>query len=647
MVADFGIALAVSTAGRDRLTETGLSLGTPAYMSPEQASANSNLDARSDQYSLACVLYEMLAGEPPYTGPTAQAIIAKRLTEPIPHLGAVRPVPPALEAAVTKALAKAPADRFATTGAFAAKLTAVSARATSTRWRSVAGQVAGLMVIGGAATWLYVSQHANVDQNHARASAGTPAATSVAVLSFDNLSPDTADAYLVDGLTEEVTSRLGDVGRLQVKSRNAARRITATPFPDIAAVGRALSVRYLVEGSVRRGGDRVRVSTRLIDARTGFRVWGNDYDRATRDLLSLQEDIAREVAIQIAGRLLPAEQAALAARGAPQPEAYDHFLRGNYFLARRAPGPMARAIAEYEMAARLDPGFTAALARAAYAYSIYVDWGWPYPGLPPESLLARGFAAANRVLASDSGAADAWMARGYLLAQQNPRTLTGVREAFERAIALAPENAEAWHQYGWILELETDTAGATKAFQRALAIEPGRAITLIHVAWVLMLRGRNTAAEEVLDSALASDPSSPVSFAMRTLARLRLDDLQGAQGDAQAALRAAGAERFWGEAPLALVQARLGDTVAARARAEALSAALLAADPVSTEAGWLVGAALAAVGSSDRAIDLIAHIRPRGAHLWFDLGVAELNPLRRDARFQRILAEARWPGPLR
>src|SRR5881296_775051 len=122
MVADFGIALAVSTAGRERLTETGLSLGTPAYMSPEQASAEPRLDGRSDQYSLASVLYEMVGGEPPYTGPTAQAIIAKRFSEPVPHLGTLRNVPPHVEAVVTRALAKSPADRFATLAAFAAAL---------------------------------------------------------------------------------------------------------------------------------------------------------------------------------------------------------------------------------------------------------------------------------------------------------------------------------------------------------------------------------------------------------------------------------------------------------------------------------------------------------------------------------------------
>jgi len=166
MVADFGIALAVSSAGRDRLTETGLSLGTPAYMSPEQASAEPRLDGRSDQYSLACVLYEMLAGEPPYTGPTAHAIIAKRLTEPIPHLGTVRRVSPAVEAAVTKALAKAPADRFATAGAFVAALTAGSTRATHPRWRFAGAALVAAIIISGAAGWLYSSKNSRVARDH-------------------------------------------------------------------------------------------------------------------------------------------------------------------------------------------------------------------------------------------------------------------------------------------------------------------------------------------------------------------------------------------------------------------------------------------------------------------------------------------------
>jgi serine/threonine-protein kinase len=150
MVADFGIALAASSAGRERLTETGLSLGTPAYMSPEQATAEPRLDARSDQYSLACVVYEMLAGEPPYTGPTAQAIIAKRLSEPIPHLSAVRQVPPGLEEAITRALARVPSDRFATIGEFAAALERPSAPIRPRR-RWVAAALGAVLLLGLAA----------------------------------------------------------------------------------------------------------------------------------------------------------------------------------------------------------------------------------------------------------------------------------------------------------------------------------------------------------------------------------------------------------------------------------------------------------------------------------------------------------------
>jgi serine/threonine protein kinase/dipeptidyl aminopeptidase/acylaminoacyl peptidase len=155
LVADFGIALAASHVGGGRLTETGLSLGTPAYMSPEQAMAEPRIDGRSDQYSLACVLYEVLAGEPPYTGPTAQAIIAKRLSEPVPHLGIVRQVPKAVEAGVTRALAKSPADRFSTTAAFAGALSrpdsaAPPANTARARWirRLVTAGGAGLVVIG-------------------------------------------------------------------------------------------------------------------------------------------------------------------------------------------------------------------------------------------------------------------------------------------------------------------------------------------------------------------------------------------------------------------------------------------------------------------------------------------------------------------
>src|SRR3989454_1089147 len=184
-----------------------------------------------------------------------------------------------------------------------------------------------------------------------------PAANSVAVLYFDNLSPDTTDAYLADGLTEEVASRLGDIRRLLVKqaSRETVRRLRESTPDYRISMGHAMAVRYLVEGSLRRAGPRVRVVARLVNAENGFRTWGATYDRAAADLLSLQEDIAREVATAIGGQLAPAERTALGGRPTGNPDAYEHFLRGNYYLAKRSASALTRAVEEYEAASRLDP----------------------------------------------------------------------------------------------------------------------------------------------------------------------------------------------------------------------------------------------------------------------------------------------------
>src|SRR5260370_17034929 len=175
----------------------------------------------------------------------------------------------------------------------------------------------------------------------------------------------------------------------------------------------------------------------------------------------MEEDVARAVATTITGTLAPAERVALARPRTHDPEAYDRFLRGNYDLAKRTPREVSRAIAEYAAAAQLDPSFAPALARVALGYALFLDWGWEYPGLAPDSVLARGFVAADRSLERDSGSADAWMARGFLLSFQNPRSFAGVPQAFERAVALDPRNPEAHHQFGMaLLWLGQDSAAA-------------------------------------------------------------------------------------------------------------------------------------------------------------------------------------------
>jgi serine/threonine-protein kinase len=637
VLADFGIATAVTAAGGERLTGTGIVVGTPAYMSPEQAVGDAQLDARSDVYALGCVLYEMLAGEPPFSGANPQAVMARKSLATVPRLAVIRPgIPDRVQAAIDRALAPVPADRFASAAEFIAALgddsRPVSSRSRSSRSRALAWLMVGVALMIAAVLGVRELLSSRVQPSSE--------SWSLAVLYFDNLSPDTADAYLADGLTEDVSSRLARIDRLQVKSRHAVRRYRGTELRDLAAVAEALGVTYLVDGSVRRAGDRVRASVHLVDARTGFQVWSNDYDLAASDILSLQAEVAHRVAAGIAGRLLPPETVALASRPTDNAEAYDRFLRANYYLTQRTPSAVARAISEYERALRLDPDFTPARARAAYGYALYLDWGWPHPDLPPDTILERGSAAAGRALAQDSASADAWMARGYMLAHRDPRTLAGSRRAFERALSLDSSNAEAWHQYGSVLTSLDDDVGGLAAFRTAMELEPQRSGTML-LTGALHYRGRRlNDALAALDSAIRLDPLLDLAYALRALVKVRSGDLPGASSDAEAARRVA-EDPIFADATMAVVEVARGDTAVGRARARALAATRLRNRSVTVEEGVFVASALAAAGDHQRAIDVLDRARPRGAHLFMDMKSPDLDPLRTHSRYQRIAAEAR------
>ena len=203
-----------------------------------------------------------------------------------------------------------------------------------------------------------------------RGASVAPPANSVAVLYFDNRSSDTGDVYLADGLTEEVISRLSGVERLSVRSRHLVRRYRGSELTNPAAVGRTLNVAFLVTGSVRRAGGRLRVSAELVRASSGSQVWGRQFDQGGSDVFAIQEAVAREVATGIVGRLVPAEQRAVAARPTANPDAYLAYLRGNFSMARRDSAGFVRAIEEYETALRLDPALTDALSRLSLVYSI-------------------------------------------------------------------------------------------------------------------------------------------------------------------------------------------------------------------------------------------------------------------------------------
>jgi serine/threonine-protein kinase len=295
LIADFGVAWAIEAGDSERLTSSGLVLGTPAYMSPEQAAGAKVTDRRSDVYALACVVFEMLAGEPPFSGSHPQAIFAKHLQAPIPKLRVVRPtVSGELQQVIETGLAKVAADRYDSAGKFATALEAAAAQSGGRRWRRpvLVGVAVGSLAVVGALL---------VDNNlveFARSGLGTPALPEpprIAVLYFDDLTPDSTPRNFSDGLTEELIHELSGVNRFRVVSRNgvSAYRGRRVPFDSLVA---ALRVNTVVDGTVQRSGDRLRIRAQLIDAKSDTYLDSLSLERPISDPLTQQRTIARELA---------------------------------------------------------------------------------------------------------------------------------------------------------------------------------------------------------------------------------------------------------------------------------------------------------------------------------------------------------------
>jgi TolB-like protein/tetratricopeptide (TPR) repeat protein len=300
LVADFGIARALDSGEGEWLTEAGLAVGTPLYMSPEQGAGDRSLDRRSDVYSLACVLYEMLSGEPPFRAETPQGMLAKHLHAPVPKVRVLRPgLPPDLEGVLETALAKVPADRFGSAGEFARAAevsgsSAIAARRRWPRWAAVWGSIVVMVAVG-----VLVIHEGATDLKQGRKALGTaPKTPRIAVLYFDEQPPDSTLRLFADGLTEELIHELSGVNAFRVISRNGVRpyRGRQAPFDSMVA---ALGATTVIDGSVQRAGDRVQVTAQLIDALSGTYLDSISLERPKSDFIGLE----RQVALQVAAAL--------------------------------------------------------------------------------------------------------------------------------------------------------------------------------------------------------------------------------------------------------------------------------------------------------------------------------------------------------
>lgn len=425
---------------------------------------------------------------------------------------------------------------------------------------------------------------------------------SVAVLYFDNRSRDSSDLSLADGVTEEIITRLAGVERLTVRSRHLVQRYRGQALADPAAIGRALGVSYIVTGSVRRAGGRLRLSAELIRADGGRQVWGRNFDQLGDDVFAIQEAVAGEVATGIVGRLLPSETRAIAVRPTNSTAAYEAFLRGNFHVARRDSIGMSRAVAEYERALRLDPSYTDALSRVAMAYGISHGNGTRM-GLPLDSVAARAMRAASEAIRRAPSSSDAWLAMGIARVAASPRTFAGVREALERAIALDPTNAEPHHLLGFVHQVFEEDSLSAMHDRHALAINPARPVTIMHFAHGAVHRGRYAEARRWLDSVLVVNPE----FQAASMAQVPILFLTG---------DTARARRLWRERRPAPGR------------------------PLSiTEAGYLSMAALVLDADTNGALAILEAGAPRGAFLRWYLTMPVYDPIRAHPRFVALLRE--------
>jgi serine/threonine protein kinase/Flp pilus assembly protein TadD len=502
VVTDFGIAKALTLTAGEQLTRTGTALGTPAYMSPEQAAGGYDVDARTDQYSLACVLYEMLGGRPPFVGQSAQSTIAKRFVEtPKPIRTIAGDVSEMVSRALSRALALEAPDRFATTAEFSSALDSANG-----------------------------------------ATAGTSSLTSrrsIAVLPFANMSADPDNEFFTDGVAEEIINALSKVQALAVASRTSAFAFKGGT-QDIRDIGRKLDVSTVLEGSVRKAGRRLRVSAQLIDVDSGYHLWSERFDRELADVFAIQDEIAENIVKALQVVLTPQEAQAVKVVPASDVRAYELYLRGRQLLYQHRRAGHYEAIKWYRRAIEIDPGYALAYAGIAYSSSLL----YMYREATPENL-RQAEESSRTALELNPNLAEAHAAYGLALSLR--QRWTEAAEAFERALTLDPRNFEAAYFHGrtsfahGIFEKAAEMFGvaaecrpddyqahsmrimalqklgrpdeareaaavAVAAAERRLAIDPGETRALYLGAGALLLLGERQRAFEWADRAVAIDP---------------------------------------------------------------------------------------------------------------------------------------------
>ncbi|HEY7612037.1 MAG TPA: protein kinase [Gemmatimonadales bacterium] len=591
LVADFGIARAAGLAAGDRLTQAGIGMGTPAYMCPEQVEGNGDVDGRADQYSLACVLYELLAGQPPFTGPSAGAVLARQVLDPVPPLTTLRPaVPGSIRRAVERALSKAAADRFGTMPEFLAALEAPELPVAAPK-------------------------------------------KAIVVLPFANLSPDPDNAYFADGLMEEVIADLSRVRALTVISRTSSVKLKATDW-DLRRIGRELNVRYALEGSVRRAGPALRITAQLVDIETEEHLWSEKYSGTVDDVFDLQERLSREIVEALRITLTPPEDRELAERPIADVRAFEYYQRARQEYYRQSAEGMiaARALAEHGLSVVGPNEALYGILGTVYAWSPVFLAG------DEETTLREAEACARRAFELNPGSAQGLSIMGQV-AYRRGQAGEAVR-LLTQACAADPNNPDAMHQLAGAYLLGGRIGPMREVLTRLVEMDPLTASNHCLLGLSYLLGGEAAGALPSHRRAVELDPRSTICRSCAAVA------LVAAGHEGEAATQFDWLERQPADDHLAKVAVRFrhGLTGIRAAVLSPPSAAERAMAESDEYWSYLMSAAYALVGETDEALRWLEHaVQVRGwvDHVYFTRHDPFLQSLRPTRKFQELMTFAR------
>ena len=596
VIADFGVARAISEAAETQLTEAGLLVGTPSYMSPEQAMGEA-VDGRSDIYGLGCVLFELLTGAPPFTGHAPLAILAQRVSGRAPLLverGVS--VPQHLEETLARALAREPENRPQTAAEFARLLSISVGEVTPT---------------SGTPT---VIRRA-------------PQPCALAVLPFVNLSSDPENEYFSDGMTEELINSLTKVAGLRVTARTSAFAFKGKDI-DVREIGQKLNVASILEGSVRRAGNRLRITAQLVNAADGYYVWSETFDRGIADVFAVQDELSRAITASLKVRLTEAT-----VEVAPPTESFDAYtlyLKGLFALHRRCVEGYLEAIEFFKAAMLKDPDYALPHAGNAYAYALLgFDW---YGGLSSREAMPLAKASALRALELDANLAEAHAALAVIRMIYD-WDWVGAEASFRRAIELNPGYAPAHHWFSLFLSTRNRHSESLREITKARELDPLSLIINQNVGRAYHIARRYEEAIEEFQRTLGLEPRFFTGHVMLAQSLCQLSRYQEAMAALLSAQAIAGPRPVI-LAQLAYVYSQLGQIDGARQTLQQLT------DLAGREHVPLYYLALAhcAVGEDSAALDLMetAYEQRSSVLPWLSIDVA-WGPIRRHPRFVRLL----------